>query len=302
MTEAKSPEFRPFASSEARERYLANYAVKEKSWPVEFEAKTVESDAGETFVRISGPVGGAPPLVLLPGGQSSSLVWQRLIAPLSNRCRTYALDAIYDAGRSVPRRPMQKVSDLTAWLDDVLDALHLSESINMMGLSYGAYVAAEYALHAPQRLSKVVWLSPAMIVAPISHEFISRLQPGNEPARTRLTAFVRWLMPGVTALGEQEVEKHVGELMLIRDSYVPMLPVARSNQVLSDDELRNIDLPVLYLVGEHDGVCDDPRQAVARVNTVAPKIQTLLIPGAGHDAIVSHSQVVAQAVLQFLTG
>ena len=300
MSEVKSSAFRPFQSSEAREGYLAHYAAKENSWPVEFEARIVESDDGETFVRISGPVD-APPLVLLPGGQSSSLIWRRLIASLSSRFRTYAPDAIYDAGRSVPRRPMKEVSDLTAWLDDVLDALHLPEGVNMMGLSYGAYVTAEYALHVPQRLRKVVWLSPAMIVAPISQEFVSRLQPGTEPARARLSAFARWIMPGVAALGEREVEEHVDELLLIRDCYVPMLPVVRGNPVFSDDELRSIDLPVLYVVGEHDGVCDDPRQAVARVNAVAPRIKTMLIPDAGHDALVSHSQVVAQTVLRFLT-
>ena len=75
-------EFRPFSSPEARERFLAHIEVLERSWPVEHEGRMVITDDGKTFVRISGPVA-APPVVLLPGGQSSSLVWRRLIAPLS---------------------------------------------------------------------------------------------------------------------------------------------------------------------------------------------------------------------------
>jgi pimeloyl-ACP methyl ester carboxylesterase len=138
VSEAKSPEFRPFRSAEARDRYLARYDATEKSWPVPFESRTVETDHGTTFARISGP-SDALPLVLLPGGQSSSLVWRRLIEPLSARFRTYALDAIYDAGRSVPSRPMKDINGLMAWLDDVLDASqsylrHRSRTLDTGGL------------------------------------------------------------------------------------------------------------------------------------------------------------------------
>ena len=143
-------------------------------------------------------------LVLLPGGLSSSLVWRRLIAPLAGRLRTYALDAIYDVGRSVPARPVKDIDDLVGWLDGVLDQLGLDGSVHLMGLSFG------------------------------------------------------------------------------------------------DQELQSLKMPVLYVVGEHDGVVEDPRAAVARVKAVAPHIETLLIPGAGHDAIISHTRLVADRVLQFL--
>ena len=131
-------------------------------------------------------------------------MWRRLIAPLAGRLRTYALDAIYDVGRSVPARPIKDIDDLVGWLDGVLDQLGLDGSVHLMGLSFG------------------------------------------------------------------------------------------------DQELQSLKMPVLYVVGEHDGVVEDPRAAVARVKAVAPHIETLLIPGAGHDAIISHTRLVADRVLQFL--
>jgi pimeloyl-ACP methyl ester carboxylesterase len=160
MSEKPLHELGPFISQQARDRYLDHYEAREKSWPVESENRTVTTDHGTTFLRVSGPAG-APPLVLLPGGQSTSLVWRRVIEPLSARFRTFALDSIFDQGRSVPSRPMRDVADLTAWLDGVLDALGLTDGINMAGISYGAYATAEYALHAPQRLRRIVWLSPS---------------------------------------------------------------------------------------------------------------------------------------------
>jgi pimeloyl-ACP methyl ester carboxylesterase len=298
MSEPRSQDFFPFQSAEARERFLARYAEQEADWPVPFEGRVVTSDHGETFVRISGP-GEATPLLLLPGAASSSLAWKRLIEPLSTRFRIYAVDAIYDVGCSVPVRPVKDIDDLTAWLDAVLDGLGLREIVDLMGLSFGAYAIAEYALHAPERVRKMVWLSPAMIVAPISPEFVERISacavPGPEPLR----AFTRWAMPGLAGLDERELEERVADQLLIHEAYAGVMPpVGRA--VFSDEELRSIRPPVLYIVGECDGVVEDARAAVARVNTVAPAIETVLIPGAGHDAIISHTQLIADRVLQFL--
>jgi pimeloyl-ACP methyl ester carboxylesterase len=166
MPAAESGTFTPFASAQARQRYLAHYDAREKSWPIRFETAMVPTDYGTTFVRMSGSPH-APPLILLPGANSTSLSWRTLIEPLSARFRTYALDAVYDAGRSIPSRPMKDIDDLIAWLGDVLDTLGLSAKIDLVGMSYGAYAITEYALHEPGRVRKIVWLSPAMIVAPV---------------------------------------------------------------------------------------------------------------------------------------
>lgn len=198
MSEETLQEFRPFTSRQARDRYLAHYETLEKSWPVESENRTVSTEHGATFMRVSGPAD-APPLVLLPGGQSTSLVWRWVIEPLSARFRTYALDSIYDMGHSVRARPIRDVADLSAWLDAVLDALGLTDGVHMAGISFGAYATAEYALHAPQRLRKIVWVSPVMVAAPLSQEFLERLRPCAAPGREPVEEFCRWVMPSVAA-------------------------------------------------------------------------------------------------------
>jgi pimeloyl-ACP methyl ester carboxylesterase len=299
MPAAESGTFTPFASAQARQRYLAHYDAREKSWPIRFETAMVPTDFGTTFVRMSGSPH-APPLILLPGANSTSLSWRTLIEPISARFRTYALDAVYDAGRSIPSRPMKDIDDLIAWLGDVLDTLGLSAKIDLVGMSYGAYAITEYALHEPGRVRKIVWLSPAMIVAPVSQEFVDRLKPCVAPEREPLAAFSRWIMPGLAASDERAFNERVDDLILIRECYgTRMLPL-RKQPVLSDDELRSIPMPVLYIVGENDGVCDDPRAAVARVNEVAPRIETFMVPGAGHDAALVQPVVISQRMLRFL--
>jgi pimeloyl-ACP methyl ester carboxylesterase len=298
MTEEILQEFRPFTSQQARDRYLAHYAAREASWPVESETRTVVTEHGTTFLRVSGPVG-APPLVLLPGGQSTSLIWRWVIAPLSERFRTYALDAIYDQGRSVPARPMRGVADLTAWLDGVLDALGLTGGVYMAGMSYGAYATAEYALHAPRRLRKIVWIAPVMVAAPISQEFIERLRSCAGAGREPLEAFCRWVMPSLAALGGHAIDGRVDEILLVRECYGMMMPPVRG-LVVPEEELARLGVPALYILGERDGATDNPREALAHLAAVAPGIETMLISGAGHDVVVAQPQLVADRMLAFL--
>jgi pimeloyl-ACP methyl ester carboxylesterase len=298
MSEEPLHEFRPFTSHEARDRYLAHYAAMEKYWPIESENRTATTGHGTTFLRVSGPAD-APPLVLLPGGQSTSRVWRKVIEPLSSRFRTYALDAIYDQGRSVPARPAKDVADLTAWLDDVLDALDLRNGVNMAGISYGAYATAEYALHAPQRLRKIVWVAPVMVAAPISQEFLERLRPCAGGGREPLEAFCRWVMPSLAALGGREIDDRVDEILLVRETYGTMIPPVRG-LVLPEEELARIAVPALYILGERDGATANPREVLDHLAAVAPEIETMLVPEAGHDVVVAQPRLVADRMIEFL--
>jgi len=130
-------EYHPFRSEAAKKEYLEYYDTKSKEWPIESEERMVSTLYGQTFVRISGPKN-APPIVLLPGGGTSSLMWKNNIVALSKNYRTYALDDIYDWGRSIYTKRMGCPEYITKWLDELFTALELEDSINLIGASYGA--------------------------------------------------------------------------------------------------------------------------------------------------------------------
>lgn len=293
-----SKEFSPFSSKESRKRFLTHLALLEKSWPIQHESTTVQTQYGETFVRIGGSEG-APPLVLLPGGQSSSLIWRRLIKPLSSRFRTYTLDAIYDEGRSVPTRPIATVDDLRLWLDDVLDGLGLDDGITMAGQSYGCYATAEYVLHAPRRVSKLVWIAPVMIGAPLGKEFVERLMLVADGKRDSLAAYCRWVMPSIAANYPEEFNRRIDEILLVRDCYGRMFPPVRA-AMMSDEDLKNITIPTLYILGEQDGATSDVNQTIARVQSLMPNVEAMLVADAGHDLVAAETELLTGRILTFL--
>lgn len=130
------PSYHPFKSEKAKNDYLSFYDSRAKKWPVVSETRLVDTSFGKTFTRISGRAG-APSLVLLPAANTSSLVWMSNIKALSASYRVYALDNIYDVGRSVYVRPPRKPEDFVKWLDETLTALGLQRNVNLMGYSYG---------------------------------------------------------------------------------------------------------------------------------------------------------------------
>jgi pimeloyl-ACP methyl ester carboxylesterase len=69
--------------------------------------------------------------------------------------------------------------------------------------------------------------------------------------------------------------------------------------VLQDAELKSIQIPALFLVGENEKIYS-AQKAIQRLNKVAPHIKTELIPNAGHDLTIVQAEMVNAKVLEFL--
>jgi pimeloyl-ACP methyl ester carboxylesterase len=70
---------------------------------------------------------------------------------------------------------------------------------------------------------------------------------------------------------------------------------------MTDDELRSLKPPTLFVVGENEVIYPADR-AVARIKTVAPAIATEVIAQASHDLTISQTQAFNGKVLSFLLG
>ena len=289
----------PFRSAEAKEKFLESYDSAAKKWPVQSETRLVDTSYGQTFVRISGPAD-APPLVLLHGIGGNSLQWMPNIKALSRDYRTYAVDNIYDFGRSIYTRPLQSPDDFVKWLDEVFQALGLGDKVDLMGLSYGGWIASQYALQFPDRLNKLVLIAPVCTVMPLSFEWIARAVLCAIPSRYFTESFLYWLLDDLAKSGPKEktvLEEHIDAAYLAAHSFQSKRMVDPT--VLSDDELRGIKVPILFVVGENEKVFS-AHEAIERLKRVAPQVKIELIPNAGHDLTIVQTDMVNKKVLEFL--
>ena len=293
----KSELFHPFKSEQAKQEYLAFYDQRAKGWTTASETKMVDTSFGQTFVRISG-LNNTLPLVLLPASVFNSLMWIPNIEALSQKYRTYAIDNIYDCGRSIYTRTLSSPEDLVNWLDELFTALELDDGINLMGLSYGSWLAHQYALRFPRRVRKVVLLAHPTIV-PMNPAFIFRLLLAFiSPLFFR--NFVYWLFQDTAKKDEhsQSVVKSVYEDMRLAGKCFKPKAIVNPTAI-KESEILNFQAPTLFLVGENEKTFS-PQKAVQRLNKIAPQIKTEIIPQAGHDLNFAQTNLINQKVLEFI--
>jgi pimeloyl-ACP methyl ester carboxylesterase len=292
--------YHPFKSEHAKEQYLKLYDSRAKKWPVISKTKMIETSYGKTFVRISGAQSAAP-LILLHGLGGNSLQWIPNIKALSGNFRTYAVDNIYDNGRSIYTRAIESPNDFVNWLNELFNALELGDNINLMGLSYGGWLTALYSLRFPARLGKIVLLAPACTVLPLSYKWIFRAVLCAIPHRHFTKSFLYWLLEDLAQkdeAGKIFIEEQAHESYLALRSFKTKRLV--NPTVLTDQELQSIKVPALYLVGENEKIYSAQR-AVQRLKEVAPQIKTEVIPHAGHDLTTVQAEMVNRKVLDFLS-
>jgi pimeloyl-ACP methyl ester carboxylesterase len=293
-----SPVPRPFKTAAGEAAYLSAYDAAMKLWPVPYEEIELPSQFGITHVVVSGPKD-APPLVLLHGYMATLTMWSPNIADFSHDYRVYAIDVMGQPSKSIPKEPIRNAADYAVWLTATLDGLHL-DRVSLVGMSYGGWLSLNYAVAAPERVRKLVLLSPAASFLPIVSQFSLR---GTLmvffPGRLTVNWFMRWL--GFTnAPGENDARRvlelmHLG-LKHFRFSQETLRVIPT---VFSDVELRAMHVPTLLLIGD-DEVIYEPARALARARRLIPEFEGELVPRSSHDMCFSQHRIVDARTLDFL--
>ena len=286
-----------FKTREGEAAYLAAYDSAMRLWPVSYEEIEIPTRFGSTHVVVCGPKG-APPLVLLHGYMATSAMWSPNIRDFSNDYRVYAIDTMGQPSKSIPGEPIRNAADYVAWLTATLDALQL-DRISLVGMSFGGWLALTYAVAAPARVQKLVLLSAGGFL-PITRQLRLRgMLMMFFPTRFTVNWFMRWV--GFTDDPGETDARRVLDLMYLGMKHFRMPPDTTrvAANPLSDDELRAMHVPVLFLVGDHE-VLYDAATALARARRLMPDVEGELVPGCSHDMCFSQHRIVDARVLDFL--
>lgn len=232
-----------------------------------FEKQYINTRLGQTFVLSSGSISN-PPIILLHGSCSNSAFWFPEIMAFSSNYRVYAVDIIGEAGNSEEYRPDINSDVFALWMLDVLDSLNLKEA-TVIGNSLGGWMALKFATAFPERITNLVLLASAGL-AEVRQQFITNVeQTRNEDGVVVVNS---------TIIGEHEIPKEVLEFMnLITMSYNPIQHL----QIYTDEQLKHLNMPVLFIDGEDDVIIDAHNSAQRLIQNVS-NVETLLLKNCGH--------------------
>jgi pimeloyl-ACP methyl ester carboxylesterase len=269
-------------------------------WSVLFEEIEISTRFGITHVVTSGPKD-APPLVLLHGMSMTSAMWSPNVADFSKDYRVYAIDVMGQPGKSTPDydEPIRDAADFVSWLSETLNGLNLT-SISLVGMSYGGWVALKFAMTTPERIRKLVLLSPAASFQPIVKQFMLRgMLMSMIPIRFTADSFMGWM--GIKDTPGDPVSRRLLDLFYLGVKHFRMPPESAfiMPAVFSDEELQVLHVPVLLLIGDSE-VIYDPAKALARARRLLPNFEGELVQGSKHNMCGSHYQIVDARVLDFL--
>jgi pimeloyl-ACP methyl ester carboxylesterase len=291
------PTLDPFCSPQARARFIAKYDAVVADWPVPCEERDVRTEFGTTHVIVSGPAS-APPLVLLHGAAATALMWRPVIEELSATYRCYCVDTIIEGNKSIASRRIVGKANLVTWLKQVFASLGI-EHANVVGLSFGGWLAANLAVQSPQLVDRLVLLCPAATFAPIVTEFYRGVFTSvllRSPERAR--RFMQWMSSTPNVESDPTADLIITALLSGSRSIPPGL-VAPT--VLPDDVLRRISAPTTVVIGDREVIYrGGPRAALARAQKLIPNVHTHLMVGANHMLTIDAPRQLADELLSAL--
>lgn len=255
-------------------------------------------------VRESGPRG-APALILIHGFGASLHTWEAWASSLSRAHRVVRLD-LPGSGLSPPD-PANDYTDtrVSALLLRLMEKLDI-ERAALIGNSIGGRIAWRTAASHPDRVDKVVLISPDGFASP-------GFEYDKAPAVPAVMSLMRYALPRFmvksnlaqsygdpAALSAPTVDRYF-DLLLAPGSRQALLDRLRQT-VLTDPRpaLKTINIPVLLVWGEKDALI--PFTNAQDYLSHLPDARLVSFPGLGH---VPHEEAPAETlppVMKFLSG
>jgi pimeloyl-ACP methyl ester carboxylesterase len=272
--------------------YLAAYQANLALWPVAHESRYIKTTHGITHLITCGPTD-APPVVLLHAYAFSATEWYANIAALAAGHRVYAVDVMGDLTQTVVTKPFKQRAESAVWLRELLDALGIERTV-MIGHSYGGWLTLNFALHCPERLSKMVLLAPAASFVRMTPQFTLRRILAFLMPNPFLHSFGRWCVAPGNEVPTSLIEQMGLAMKHYKFTYVPLQP-----DLYTDAELSQITTPGLLLIGEHE-VLYRPAAAIERATRLMRNLKAMTIKGASHALVMEQPEAINGAILSFI--
>lgn len=280
-------------------------------------AREVEARWGEPpsqFIEIDGvrvhyrDEGAGPVVVLLHANYASLFMWTPWVRALEGRYRLIRLDLPAhgltgpDPGGNYTLPHMQKI------FEGFVAAKGL-ERFTIVGTSLGGTVAMRYAVDHPERVERLVLISPGSLEPRVRGRTTPAAVPRVADVLAYVTpkAFTRYLLRNdfgdPTKLREETVDEWYAMWMREGNRYA-MLSLLR--QYVSggvEDKIRAVSVPVFLMWGEKNRRVPLALGYEFRDLLVnSPEVRLAVLPGVGHMAVQEAPEASAELIGDYLDG
>ena len=244
--------------------------------------------------------GEGEPLVLIPGFASGAWSWDGQVDAFSKRFRVITFDPRGVAASTAVRSSEVSIQLIAEDTAQLLDALAI-ESAHVLGISFGGFVAQEFAIKYPERVKKLVLASTSFggpnhvpAVTDIYAAFVS-MEGLNSPERVR-----KYLAASFAADTDPDI---VERFCVLREQnpvpesiYTQQLKSAMAFN--SEPRVPQIAAETLIITGDRDLIV--PMRNSLNLKEKIPNSHLAVIPYAGHMAFVERPEEFNRIIEDFL--
>jgi pimeloyl-ACP methyl ester carboxylesterase len=261
-------------------------------WPLPFESRCVQTRFGNTHTVVCGPSDAAPLLLLHAATGFGATQWYPNVADLAQQYHVHAVDFIGSAGKGSQTAPILSEHDCATWLSDLLDELGLDRA-HMAGSSQGGWLALNFALKQPARVTSLALLAPAAAIWPISPLMRAFIRIG--PLMPAWSG-----PPSIKALfgGRAEIDPRIVRLLSMHLKHFRYQDRAVFPTPFTDEALCGLPTRNLLLVPEYERIYD-PHKALERAQRLIPRLEAELVMGVGHLINMEAPVLTSQRLLRF---
>lgn len=157
-------------------------------------------------------------------------------------------------------------NDYGHWLSEVMEGLSLPRA-NLLGVSWGGFVAIRLAVVAPERIASLSLLVPAgMVKTPMKNNFkvglpMTMFLMAPNPRRK-----LRFLETELTTMEDQEWVEYLGMAFHAYEMNMKVPPMVRP------EELKGLDAPV-FVAGADGDLSFPGQKLLARAEVIFPNLK-----------------------------
>lgn len=285
-----------FTSDEGKQEFQTAYNEAMALLPEPNETKDIETEFGtvRTYFFTKEENKHKEPIFLMPGRSSSTPMWQPNLEGLLNERPIYTIDLLGEPGMSEQTKVIETQKDQAKWVNDVLNGLNV-DKVHIMGVSFGGWSAMNMTRHYPEHIASISLLDPVFVFEPVSLKMMLASIPASVPF---VPKFIReqmlsYISGGAKADDSEPIAKLIESGMR---NYKLKLPMP---DLLSDEDLKNIDVPVMAFMAEKSTM-HDSEKAVEKGKKFVKNITIESWPNASHAINGEFPNEINERILGFV--
>lgn len=288
-----------FVSKEGKLVYEESYNEAMSFLPKPLESTLISTNFGEVqlykFQEDETPDN--TPILLLPGKGSATPMWEANLNDFLKYRPVYTIDLIGEPGLSIETKRIQTEIDQALWLKQVIEQLP-EEELNLLGVSFGGWSAANLAAKYPEKIQSLILIEPVYVFGSIPLKMILASIPASVPAvpksiRERMLSYIS---------GGAEIDENEPTAKLIETgmrTFKSKLPMPSQMQA---EQLSELKMPVLGVLAKQSTMHQAEYAFQFGVENLRnPNSKMVLFENASHAINGEYPEELLQTVEDFLS-